>query len=212
MNLKKSWSGKNGVEKVISRENSVLKSLEVDVINLKKGESQTYTEKGKEFALIIISGKCTVKGQDFCFENIGKRKDAFDGKATAVYIGLDTDFTVNAENDVKIMVCKSPAKNKFAVKLINPEDIAEKILGKGAYQRVAHFIIDDKVQADSLYIGEFWVSDGKWASFPPHKHDVDQMPTEGKLEEIYYYEFDKESGFGVQMVYSNYVKIDETYR
>lgn len=44
------------------------------------------------------------------------------------------------------------------------------------------------------------------------EHDVDQMPTEGKLEEIYYYEFDKESGFGVQMVYSNDGKIDETYR
>ncbi|NMB97808.1 MAG: 5-deoxy-glucuronate isomerase, partial [Clostridiaceae bacterium] len=66
-------------------------------------------------------------------------------------------------------------------------------------------------KAKHLYIGEAFVGSGMWASYPPHKHDEDNMPVEGLLEEIYYYEFDKEAGFGIQKVYSKEGDIDETY-
>ena len=56
------------------------------------------------------------------------------------------------------------------------------------------------------------MENGKWASFPPHKHDVDDMPAEGFLDEIYYYEFDRPQGFGVQMVYSADKDPDKAYK
>ena len=37
------------------------------------------------------------------------------------------------------------------------------------------------------------------------------MPAEGILEEIYYYEFDKPQGFGIQRVYDKQGAFDETY-
>ena len=37
------------------------------------------------------------------------------------------------------------------------------------------------------------------------------MPAEGILEEIYYYEFKKPQGFGIQKVYASDGSFDETY-
>jgi len=211
MNLKKTWSMKNGCEPVITKENSSLEMLEVDMLKLAEGESWSYDEKNKEYGLIILGGNCTVEGDGLNFVNIGKRKNVFDGPATALYIPRNRKFTIKAETNVTIAVCKSPSDIDTEPVLVKPEDVIIKDLGKDGWKRQAHFIIDERIKAKLMYIGEAFVSSGMWASYPPHKHDEDNMPTEGKLEEIYYYEFDKEAGFGIQKVYSRDGDIDETY-
>lgn len=213
MNLKKTYVEKYGYERVITDRNSVLTFEELDFLKLADGQSYTITEKGKEFALCVLYGTCSVKGDGFEFPKVGKRKNVFEGVGEVVYVGKDTEFTVTGVGgDVKIAVAKAPAEKYFKPAYVASEDIKVKDLGKGAYTRVASFILPETVEANLLYIGEFWVDDGKWASFPPHKHDLDNMPTEGFLDEIYYYEFDKPQGFGVQMVYSKEGDIDEAYK
>lgn len=213
MNLKKSYTEKYGYEKVITDRNSVLTYAEMDMLKLRDGESYRITEKDKEFVLIVLYGTITVKSEGFRFDNVGKRKSVFDGVAETVYIGKDTDFTVTAiGGDAKVCVAKAPADKYFKPAVVREKDVKVKELGKGAYCRKASFIFPETVDANLLYIGEFWVEDGRWASFPPHKHDTDDMPTEGFLDEIYYFEFDKPQGFGVQMVYSKERDINEAYK
>ena len=84
-------------------------------------------------------------------------------------------------------------------------------MGKPGWQRHAMFILDERTEADQVYIGECYVEGGQWASYPPHKHDDDNMPTEANTEEIYYYEFEKPQGFGIQKVYTLEGDVDETY-
>lgn len=84
-------------------------------------------------------------------------------------------------------------------------------MGKPGWEREAHFILDERVPANMIYIGEAYVEGGQWASYPPHKHDDDNMPTEAQTEEIYYYEFKKPQGFGIQKVYTLEGDVDETY-
>ena len=212
MNLKKTYVEKYGYETVITDRNSQLVFAELDFLKLADGQSYTVSEKGKEFALMILYGKCSVKGEGFEF-NAGKRQNVFEGPAEAVYVGKDTEFTVTGVGgDVKIAVAKAPAEKYFKPQYVKTEDILTKALGKGAYARTAAFNLSEKVEANLLYIGEFWVEDGNWASFPPHKHDLDNMPIEGFLDEIYYFEFDKPQGFGVQMVYSKEGDIDLAYK
>ena len=212
MNLKKTYVEKYGYERVITDRNSQLVFAELDFLKLADGQSYTVSEKGKEFALMILYGKCSVKGEGFEF-NAGKRQNVFEGPAEAVYVGKDTEFTVTGVGgDVKIAVAKAPAEKYFKPQYVKTEDILTKALGKGAYARTAAFNLSEKVEANLLYIGEFWVEDGNWASFPPHKHDLDNMPIEGFLDEIYYFEFDKPQGFGVQMVYSKEGDIDLAYK
>ncbi len=38
---------------------------------------------------------------------------------------------------------------------------------------------------------EVYTPGGNWSSFPPHKHDVHNPPSEADLDEIYYFRFQK---------------------
>ena len=213
MNLKKSYTEKYGYERVITDRNSPLAYAEADMLKLRAGTSIKIDEKDKEFALVVLYGSITVTGSDFRFENVGKRKTVFDGAGEAVYVGKDEKFTVTAVGgDAKVCVAKAPATKKIKAQAMRTEDIKIKELGKGAYKRTAAFNVAENAEANLLYIGEFWVEDGKWASFPPHKHDIEDMPNEGFLDEIYYFEFDKPQGFGVQMVYSKEGDLNEAYK
>lgn len=213
MNLKKSYVEKYGYERVITNRNSPLCYAETDMLKLRDGTSAKIDEKGKEFALIVLNGSITVTGKDFKFEKVGVRKTVFDGVGEAVYVGKDEEFTVTATGgDTKVCIAKAPAEKHIKAQVIRTADIKTKELGKGAYKRTAAFNVAENAEANLLYIGEFWVEDGNWASFPPHKHDIEDMPVEGFLDEIYYFEFDKPQGFGVQMVYSKEGDINEAYK
>ena len=211
MDLKKTWTKKHGKSAMITKENSSCKLIEMDMLILSDGEKKKYNETDKEYGLLIMGGKCTVTGKGIDYQNIGKRKDVFDGPATCVYIPRNTEFTITANGDVSIAVCKSPSTKDHKPVLINADDVVIKDLGKPGWQRQAHFILDERVEADRIYIGEAYVEGGQWASYPPHKHDDDNMPTEANTEEIYYFEFKKPTGFGIQKVYTKEGDIDETY-
>ncbi len=52
---------------------------------------------------------------------------------------------------------------------------------------------------------------GNWSSYPPHKHDIHDMPREADLEEIYYYRINSSDGFGLQRLYTADGSIDEAF-
>lgn len=212
MNLKKHYEEQEGRVSVVTARNSPLKYLEVDMLLLEDGKSAAFDEPDKEFALIVLRGTCAVEGENFRIERAGGRESVFGAPAEAVYVGRDTPFRVTGKGEVKLCVAKAPARKAFPPRLVRSEEVRTKALGTGSYARTAAFNLDESVEANLLYIGEFWVGDGNWASYPPHKHDVDNMPTEGCLDEIYYFEFDKPQGFGVQLVYSADGEISEAYR
>lgn len=211
MNYKRNWNNKLGKSEIYKRENSACRKMEIDMLHLSDGMEKLYREENKEYALVILGGKCNIQGDGFEFMNAGKRKDVFDGPATCVYIPANKPFKVTAVGDVRICVSKAPCEETFEPAIINPEDVVIKNLGKPGWEREAHFILDERVNSKMLYIGEAFVKGGQWASYPPHKHDDDNMPTEAETEEIYYYEFKKPQGFGIQRVYTMEGDIDETY-
>ncbi len=211
MNYKKSWNKKFGKSEILTKENSSCKNVEIDMVRLADGDKKKYNEKNKEYGLLIMYGKCTVEGAGFKYENIGKRETVFDGPAACVYVPRNMEFTITACGEVAIAVCKSPSTNDHKPVLVNPEDVVIKDMGKSGWQRQAHFILDERIEADQIYIGEAYVEGGQWASYPPHKHDDDNMPTEANTEEVYYYEFEKPQGFGIQKVYTMEGDVDETY-
>lgn len=209
--FKRSWNKKFGKSEIFKKEDSYCQKVEMDMLRLAAGDKKAYRESGKEYALVILGGKCTVSGNGFEFKDAGRRKDVFDGAATCIYVPSDNPFTITACTEVQIAVCKSPSDKKFKPAIINPEDVIIKNLGKPGWEREAHFILDERTDSNMLYIGEAFVKGGQWASYPPHKHDDDNMPTEAETEEIYYYEFKNPNGFGIQKVYTMEGDVDETY-
>ena len=211
MNLKRSWNKRFGKSAVLTAETAQCRKVEMDMLRLPDGGVKNYAEANKEFALVVLAGTCTVEGEGFRFEHVGRRASVFGGAASCIYIPANRSFRVMAEGEVSVAVCKAPSKKAGEPKRIDPEDVAVKQLGKPGWQREAHFILDERTDADMLYIGEAFVPGGHWASYPPHKHDDDNMPFEAETDEAYYYEFKKPQGFGIQRVYTMEGDLDETY-
>jgi 5-deoxy-glucuronate isomerase len=63
--------------------------------------------------------------------------------------------------------------------------------------------------AESLLVTEVVTPAGHWSSYPPHKHDTDDMPNEALLEETYYHRLRGGSGFAFQRVYTDDRSLDE---
>ncbi len=76
------------------------------------------------------------------------------------------------------------------------------IRGAGNAARQINHIIEPSFEADRLLVVEVFTPSGNWSSYPPHKHDVHDMPREADLEEIYYYRIDPPDGFGLQRLYT----------
>jgi 5-deoxy-glucuronate isomerase len=51
---------------------------------------------------------------------------------------------------------------------------------------------------------------GHASSYPPHKHDTDNIPQESSLEETYYHRLNPPQGFAFQRVYTDERDIDES--
>ena len=144
-------------------------------------------------------------------KTVGVRRTVFEGKASAVYIPRNKKVHIFSPWNVKIAVCATPIDTDTEPQILIPDDVNRMMLGVKPWERDTHFIIDSRSNAKRLTIGEAFITPGNWAGFPPHKHDVNTMPSEGVLEEIYYFLFQPEQGFAIQRMYTKDGDIDECY-
>lgn len=213
MNFKKTYKKASGYTPLCKIGECSLKKLEFGIIELEDGESVAYDTENKETAFIILEGYCTVKFNDVVWKKIGNRNTVFENKkAVSFYMPIEQKLTVEANGHVKIAVCGAVVTEKTEPQLLPEEHVILKTLGEVPYERETSFIVDGNSNARVLTIGECYVTPGNWAGFPPHKHDVNNMPTECIAEEIYYFLFDPKQGFGIQCVYTSDGEVDEAYR
>ena len=211
MSYKKSYIPNIGYTALSTINESSLKMLEFGILELKKGDQYTLETYEKEYAFIILFGHADFKLDDIYWRFIGGRKSVFEGKATSVYIPRHKTIQITGCEHVKIAVCSTYAGEDTLPEIIGPEKVRDVKLGIKPWERDTHFIIDDKTNAKHLTVGETFITPGNWAGFPPHKHDIDNMPDEGVLEEIYYFLFQPKQGFAIQRMYTKDGSIDETY-
>jgi len=85
--------------------------------------------------------------------------------------------------------------------LITPDDVTVEIRGAGNATRQITHIVPPDFPADRLLCVEVHTPSGNWSSWPPHKHDQDDMPNEAVLEEIYWYAFRRREAWAIQRLY-----------
>lgn len=212
MNLKKTYTPHIGYTKLCEIGKCSCRRLEFGMIELNAGDSVTIETEGKEYSFIFLYGHADVQIGDCSWNNVGDRQNVFDGPAHSVYAPRNTSVTFTGCDHVRIGVIDTPTDKDSAPQWCKPEDVKIMTLGEEPWKRDAHIIVDGDSNADYLTIGESFVLPGNWAGYPGHKHDVDDMPRESVAEEIYYFLFDKEQGFGFQSLYTADGEIDETYR
>ena len=212
MNYKKTYTPKIGYTKLCTKENCSCKRLEFGIIELMAGDTVTIDTAENEFAFVFMFGHAHVKMNGVSYENVGGRMNVFDGPAHTVYAPKGETVTFTGIDHVKIGAISTPTDKNSTPQWKKPEQVKVMTLGNEPWKRDFHNLMDGSTNADYLTLGESFVIPGNWAGFPGHKHDENNMPQESVAEEIYYFLFDKEQGFGFQSLYTRDGRIDETYR
>ena len=116
---------------------------------------------------------------------------------------------IHPDGPITVAVAQAPASGREtagAPVRIGPEDVTVEIRGAGNATRQINHIITPEFPADRLEVVEVLTPSGNWSSWPPHKHDTDDMPREAILEEIYHYRFRRPEAWGVQRLYGGSVE------
>ncbi|MFN3283008.1 MAG: 5-deoxy-glucuronate isomerase [Pseudothermotoga sp.] len=180
--------------------------------------SQEYLSNSSnyEIFLVVLSGKCDVSVRDREFKNIGTRKNVFQGKPFSVYIPPRSVFALRTsqQDSAEIALAKARVDEETFIEpyLIKPEEVASGKWGVSNYSRTYHQIaIDENHPAIRLMIGETFTPSGNWSTYPPHRHENDNLPDESYLEEIYFYKTDHPKGFGLARHYTDSRDLNATY-
>ena len=181
-----------------------------DLLKLAPGEEAGEWTGDREVCLVLISGKAEVEAGNTDFGEIGTRMSPFEGQPFSVYAPAGVDWSVNATTPLVLAVCSAPGvPDLYPPRLIPPGTFPVVTRGKGSNVRHVTDILPETAPANSLLVVEVITPAGNTSSYPPHKHDTDNLPDESALEETYYHRFNPPQGFGFHRVYTDDRALDE---
>lgn len=212
MNYKKTYTPSIGYTKLCESGKCSCNRLEFGMIELNRGDCVTIETGDKEYAFVFLFGHADVQTGECDWKNVGGRQNVFEGPAHTVYVPRDSSVTFTGCDHVRIGVIDTPTDKHSLPQWKKADEVNVITLGKEPWKRDFHNLVDGNTNANNLTVGESFVEPGNWAGFPGHKHDEDNMPAECVAEEIYYFLFDKEQGFGFQALYTADNEIDVAYR
>ena len=178
-----------------------------EVDTLQPGQSAHDNTLDRELCLVFLSGKgrVVVGGKDF--GELGGRTSPFDGPPAAVYVPANTSWRVTATTRLELAGCSAPGGGDYPARVLDiPPQITR---GKGSNTRYVTNILPETELAHSLLVVEVITPGGNTSSYPPHKHDTDNLPEESLLEETYYHRLNPPQGFAMQRVYTDDRSLDE---
>lgn len=207
-------SGGTGVFAKVSAQQAGWDYLNMAAIRLDKGQTYEGTTGEHEHVSVILGGRCHFHTDKGRYDNIGRRPNVFSGMPWAVYVPRRTSFRIEALTDgLEIASCWVPTDKDYPLQLVTPSDSTIEIRGGGNATRQINSILPPGFNCHRLVCVEVYTPSGNWSSYPPHKHDVHRVDSEGHLleadlEEIYFYKLDKPEGYAYQRVYTSDGRID----
>jgi 5-deoxy-glucuronate isomerase len=139
------------------------------------------------------------------------RASVFDGPPWFCYLPADRPATVRSlavdpTSDTAIAIAEAPvhrttSSTDLQPLVIDPASIRLEVRGSGHATRYIRHLVPPEFPADRLLLVEVVTPAGNWSSWPPHKHDVDAMPGEAVLEEVYHYRFRRAEAWALQRLY-----------
>lgn len=166
---------------------------------------------GHEACVVVVGGGgAAVDGPDGEHLELERRASPFEALPSAAYLPLSEGWTVTSQpargaDAVTLAVAWAPRSGRETIArapiVVRPDEVAVEVRGAGGATRQINHIVDPDTSADRLVVVEVLTPAGNWSSWPPHKHDVDDMPREAVLEEIYLYGFRRPEAWGVQRLY-----------
>ena len=182
------------------------KLLDFAFLRLGTGEKYDGNTGDREFLAVILGGKATFEIDRVVFEKVGGRPNVFNGKPHSVYLPAGVDFSIKAEGPVEIALPSAPSDSSIEPYMIAPSQVANGTWGAANFKRYYHQILTLASQPDlparRLIVGETYTPSGNWSTYPPHKHQVDDLPREACHEEMYFFKVSPADGFGICHYYT----------
>ena len=177
---------------------------------LGSGETLDIPASQREHCLVVLSGVVTASSEDDQWREIGERHSVFEEHSPyAVYLPNGRALQVTAHTQAEIALASAPGQGRHEPRLIEPNSMKRSVRGKDLNTRYVCDILPETEPADSLLVVEVITPSGHASSYPPHKHDTDNIPQESMLEETYYHRLNPAQGFAFQRVYTDDRSIDE---
>jgi 5-deoxy-glucuronate isomerase len=185
--------------------------LSFRAMGLALDETRELSLPDQEAIVITISGggvRLTFDGAP-AIDLVG-RTSVFDGLPWTAYVPAGSGARIvgkpfDAAGRAVVAYAQAPASGRSGVSkrplAILPEDVEIEIRGAGHATRQVNNIVMPGFPADRLLCCEVFTPAGNWSGWPPHKHDVDDLPFEAVLEETYYYQISRAEGWGVARIY-----------
>jgi 5-deoxy-glucuronate isomerase len=178
---------------------------------LAPGETLALSDNSNELCVVVLSGIVSAQTEGYDWKEIGGRMSVFEDAAPyAVYLPPRAKLTIAAKTNAEVGVAGGPAKGELPVRLIEPGAMRRSVRGKGSNSRYVCDILPQDEPAESVLVVEVKTPSGNSSSYPPHKHDIDNVPKESLLEETYYHRINPPQGFVFQRVYSDSRDLDES--
>src|SRR6202048_715054 len=194
----------------VTSESSGLHYVSFSACKLAPGETLSFSDNSNELCVVVLTGIVYAQTESFDWKEIGGRMSVFeDASPYAVSLPPRAKLTVTAKTTVELGVAGAPAKGELPVRLIESASIRRSVRGQGSNVRYVCDILPQDEPAESVLVVEVRTPSGNSSSYPPHKHDIDNVPIESQLEETYYHRINPPQGFVFQRVYSDSRDLDE---
>lgn len=186
--------------------------LDFELLVQRAGEKRRLSTMDREYGLVVLTGtiSLTVGSQEFV--DVGDRTDVFAGRPSMVYAPAGTEITVSAQTNAEVALCSAPGGKGLEPYVVRPADVVSGTWGTHNTSRQYDFLIDADRPSARLFVAEVTVANGNWATYPPHRHEVDD-PATGELfqEEMYFYRVAPATGFGLCALYGERVGGDHAF-
>ena len=180
--------------------------LKFTFLKLDAGETYRAESGETEILAVMLGGQATFEINGRRFERIGGRPNVFSGKPHSVYIPARAKFEIKAAGAAEIALPSAPSDLDVEPYVIMPAQVANGSWGAANFKRHFHQILtlaaQPELPARRLIVGETFTPSGNWSTYPPHKHQVDNLPREAYHEEMYYFKVNPADGFGICHYYN----------
>jgi 5-deoxy-glucuronate isomerase len=181
--------------------------LDFGLLRLGPGEAYSGEAGMREFLAVMLRGRATFEVDGRRFEKIGGRPNVFSGKPHSVYIPAGAKFLIQPDGAVEIALPSAPSDLAVEPYVIGPSQVASGAWGAANFKRTYHQILtlasQPELPARRLIVGETYTPSGNWSTYPPHRHQVDNLPIEARHEEMYYFRLSPTDGFGICRYYND---------
>ena len=171
------------------------------VLELAAVGSATFDTGEDETLVLPLAGSCVVDCDGERFELEG-RASVFSRVTDFAYAPREAGVTVTSATGGRFALPAARATRRLAARYGPADAVQVELRGAGqASRQVNNFCTPQTFEAEKLIAVEVLTPSSNWSSYPPHKHD-EQRDGEAELEEIYYFEVDRD-GPAYQRVYTS---------